>query len=155
MTTIAWDGKILATDGLMCADGMIMRTDTNKILVGDSQICSGLGGKILALASSGYPDTNECLYKWLILFYGIDSAWQGGKSFSAIVIKESKDAVLVTKEDDDPHISITPLTGVYAIGHGRDFAMGALLAGASADVAISVTSQLDPYTGGTPTSFKP
>lgn len=39
-------------------------------------------------------------------------------------------------------------TGVYGIGSGSDFAMGALLAGADILEALKIAARLDSYTGG-------
>lgn len=39
-------------------------------------------------------------------------------------------------------------TGIYTLGSGGDFALGALNAGATVKEALKVAKRLDPYTGG-------
>ena len=50
--------------------------------------------------------------------------------------------------DLDGHCWVRNRSGLYAVGSGSNFAMGALWAGASVQEALEIAAANDPYTGG-------
>jgi ATP-dependent protease HslVU (ClpYQ) peptidase subunit len=133
MTTIAWDGRRLAADRLVNADGLKIRY-AKKI----SHIARGQ--QMLIVACAGLVADSLKFEKWLR---------EGGEhptlddNFEAIVIDAQNNAVtycndLVALERDAP----------YALGSGTKVALGALHAGADAKRAVEIGCELDLYTGG-------
>lgn len=126
MTTIAFDGTVLAAD----TQASLFKDPIRKIYLLDSGAVFGASGNV------------EDLYAAL--------AWLregGGKpklqnNFHGILIRHRK-AVLL-----EEGLIEMPFSGPFvAIGSGREFAMGALYCGASASAAIHCAHSYDPSTG--------
>lgn len=136
MTTIAYDGQCLAADTQCHADGMRL----------------GLVQKIWRLADGrlfgacGDNSACEATYAWL---------HAGGHPADKPTLKTEQgfNGLLIALDGQvtflDPEL--VPLTIVapwYALGSGREFAMGALAAGKSAPEAVRIALQFDIYSGG-------
>lgn len=136
MTVIAWDGVTLAADRLATSSGLKMTV--NKLYrVGD--MLAGMSGDLASC---------QMLFTWL----------QNGaepETFPAVQKDPEQYAVgLLVKPDGallqygaHPHPTIFP-PQKFAIGSGREFAMGAMAMGADAAKAVDVASQLCAYCGG-------
>jgi ATP-dependent protease HslVU (ClpYQ) peptidase subunit len=65
-------------------------------------------------------------------------------NFAVIVVdRESEGTVLI-----HPNLLADTLSEPWAVGSGSDFAMGAMVSGASAEEAVAAAIELDPGTGG-------
>jgi len=131
MTTIAWDGKILAADRL----GQI----------GDWKFDDGpkihrlSGGRHFAAA--GQCAIGERVRQWADT--GRDKpVLKEGDAFSGILVTSDGDAYLL--EYALLPMRIQPL---FAIGRGAQFALGAMAAGADAVQAIEIANRLCVHSG--------
>lgn len=145
MTTIAWDGRIIAADSLTSEDSGIMHGNLDKLHVGRDFIV-GLAG------------TRADSVRWLRTLSASTSA-------DEIIARGYPEY----STDNDPHILLVKIGGhaythtqgvfvefqgtcnghmCWAIGSGREVAIGAMLAGASAEQAVKFAAEVDPYTGG-------
>jgi ATP-dependent protease HslVU (ClpYQ) peptidase subunit len=131
MTTIAFDGKTLATDSQMTA-GNTAFSSTVKIF-------KIKGGRYLAFA--GRSDMQRELIAWL----------EGGErpeigedvEIDAIVVDAKGNAVQFGAS-----LRIMPVVVPWAGGSGAAFALTALTLGQDAVAAVEVACKLDIYSGG-------
>ena len=137
MTVIAFDGVTLAADKMADCNGTI-RTVT--------KIWRGVGSELLA----GAGDASSCIAirDWYLA--GADPAlfpqnlqpadlWvvkRLGKMSDFRIMKYEGNQFAVTYEDR-----------MFACGCGRDYALGAMAMGATAEQAVEVASRLDTYCG--------
>lgn len=130
MTTIAFDGRTIAADRL-CGEVIsvckLFRIQTGEILAG-----AGDYSKIIEVAA------------WL----------QGEADKPELPDQEDTDFLLVDATGHAswltwPWLRRVRVTEPFcAIGSGRDFALGAMAAGASAKKAVEIAARFDPSTGG-------
>lgn len=126
MTTIAWDGKMLAADSQMTGS-YIDRGAVKKIHKKNGALIAGAGAYAeILLFVNAWPDKPEGL----------------SDQFEALVIQDNTAAWWDNKHQPVPQG--TPA----AIGSGNQFAMGAMLNGATAKQAVQIAIELDPDTGG-------
>lgn len=130
MTTIAWDGKILAADSQM-SSSFIDPLRISKIRRVDDLIFGLAGGAGMMDAFTDFLKGNEDRSRFDRVL----------KNFSAIVIGRGK--VLFYCDDLEPIECGTP----QAIGSGEQFAMGAMFAGATAEQAVLIAIKLDTGSG--------
>lgn len=138
MTTIATDGVTIAADGLRCSGDEPLSYAERKLVV-DSGVIYAFMGDFAAMPAAiawhkAGADPREAPRHW----DGPDGGW------TLIVIERGPKCTLYRSRlpYPDPH----PFP--QAFGSGCNFAMGALLAGASPRNAIEVASRLNVYTGG-------
>jgi ATP-dependent HslUV protease subunit HslV len=86
----------------------------------------------------------EAFLKW---YSGDKDIQPDMQSFKAIEM-DAKGNVNIYEGDDKGNISAIPQGKIGAVGSGQNFAMGAMLAGASAEEAVKIAIKLDPYSGG-------
>lgn len=134
MTTIAYDGKTLAADSLACCSFKVQQP-FNKI--------HDTGSHLVALAGN-YSVSLE----WVEWF---KSGFEGEKDFKdglqgAFVVDKST-GFLTVYPQEGKYPSEQPSNYPNAIGSGEQFAMGAMLAGATAIEAIKIAQRLDKGTG--------
>jgi hypothetical protein len=132
MTTIAWDGKVLAGDRLRTHDDKKMpATKVFKLGKGDEQVLVGCAG-----------DSWDCVAFVQGWIAHSASPLKNSRSFTAILVRRSG-AVLI-----DDRLLEHPLSlPFYAIGGGADLAIGAMAAGKGAKAAIEIAARFDPKTG--------
>jgi len=132
MTTIAWDGKILASDKQI--------NDEGRPIVGTKIWRIEVKGEIYLLGFCG----------------GYGSALKFVEHFKKkgwMKYPEVKDAtILVLSKDNgstlESDATITPMNECpWAIGSGGDYALGAMKAGATAEEAVAIAMELDINTG--------
>lgn len=144
MTTIAWDGKYLAADQGAWKQGHIdavptkiyrINIDGRVALFGHMGVAS-FGRRLLAHLSADMP-----LPDWRD--YGMES----GACTCGILIFQNG----VIQEVDALGNRIAMLghgtRGVIAAGGGREMALGALMAGASAERAVEIAIEFSDYGG--------
>lgn len=135
MTTIASDGKTVAADGQCTAGNEILSTDRVKL-----EVCQDC-----VLAFSGTAALQPVAFKWFK--EGADPAKVDGflkdKDWTLAVFRQD---VAEYYRNDCPH----PLEVPYptACGSGEDYAIGALMAGASPKEAIEIACVKDTMTSG-------
>lgn len=127
MTVIATDGKTIAADSLRILGGQY------RLIMGESKIVvhDGANGKFI-LATSGLSGVNEHVARWINDGAAPEKVPPG--DWDAIVIRG--DGVVSGVANECPYL--IPLRIPFAIGAGSDFAIGAMLAGASPAHAIEV-----------------
>jgi hypothetical protein len=136
MTTIAWDGKLVAVDSQRTRNGDV----------------------IVSLTEKKFRIKNNVVYVFMdtpALFKPMVS-WVENGANSAIVPKDApgSDSTLFVFEHFRciKYATDMPYPDEYiapdAWGRGYEFALGALLAGANATRAIEIASLKDVYTGG-------
>lgn len=137
MSVIAFKHGVLAAD--------------SRAYGGNWQASPGQKTKIHLLAdgsrvgiTSAAIGTPERFLAWLRA--GADPAkWTGDKpECRALMVKPSGEVFLAS---DSVHFSGPITSDCYAIGSGCDFAMGAMLAGASSEEAVRIACRLDPHCG--------
>ena len=130
MTTVAWDGKTLATDSQMTS-GNLKGKSAKIIRLGNGGLfaCAGdfLKARAAAAAIDGAgspPDSDEVVYGLYIDCKGRPWSCEG-KPFGLI-----------------------PLKAPCGVGSGRDFALGAMASGKSAPEAVKIAARFDCFTSG-------
>lgn len=134
MTVIAWDGKTLAADKMSCSVGYGY-TVTKVHRLAD--------GSIAALAGDG--DGAMALLHWLNSERDPDKypPAQKDNDTSGLVVQRSGVVWSYGKTPYPQRIECS----LYAMGHGRDFALAAMHCGRSAREAVELTCKLDVYCG--------
>ncbi len=129
MTTIAYDGEMIAADSQASGDHIRM---VKKIYHWEGSF----------FGCCGYHQQALAFKEWISS--GKDKPTRGDMDeFHSLFINTKGkclryDSMLIPYEADPP----------FAIGSGCDFAMGAMLAGKTAEEAVEIAKKLDPYTGG-------
>ena len=135
MTVIAWDGKTLAADKMACSVGYgYTVTKVHRLRDGSIVAFSGDGDHAMALL-----------------------AWLNAARDPAAYPEAQKDneaSALVVRHDDGSVWSYgkTPYPqriecALYAMGHGRDFALAGMHCGLSAREAVELACRLDVFCG--------
>ncbi|UVD32745.1 hypothetical protein [Pseudomonas phage PH826] len=139
MTTIAYKDGIIATDGRITQGGVITDEDAEKRLEVDG-IVFWLSGavcdwKVLAEAYVNGDGMEDQELKVSGLVLDTDGlhfiSWDGGIYSEKVNLERPR-----------------------AAGSGTQFALGAMMAGASAEEAVEAAKALDIYSGGTVRSYK-
>lgn len=148
MTTIAFDGKQLAADTRCCNGDVIAPIGVMKLWYirhcGRNAVVAGSGTptSIMVLARLFLQNLPAVRQHHAVLTAPTFPADQGG---SAIMIDVETRRVFHMGQDG----SCMEITGSqFACGSGREFALGAMFAGASATDAVKIAKHLDPWTGG-------
>lgn len=136
MTVIAWDGTTLAADRLTI--NTYVRGTTNKIFrLGQNEL----------VGLSGDYDCAEALLHWLLDGREIDK-WPASQSSAgwarAMVVPADRSVYFYERT---PHSLVIAMPH-YAIGIGRECAIGAMAAGADARTAVEIASRLIDGCGG-------
>lgn len=143
MTTIAFDGKTLASDGQV-SGGYISSYKYKKIFSKNGWLI-GAAGRLSECAMF-----IEWFEKWL---HAQEGREQGIKvdpvepfdreEFTALVISPERECMVFESGRD-----MFEVEAPFAIGSGSPFAIAAMKAGADAKKAVEVAIELDPYSGG-------
>ena len=134
MTTIAWDGKTLATDSLNTADGIIISSTAQKIFLDI--------GDYVAVAISGDTAAMIKFVEWLKEKQGKHPKADG----AAFCVDRTGELSRVFPSDEELQTEIDP--GFIAGGTGWEIALGALDAGKTAVEAVKIAIGRDVYSGG-------
>lgn len=134
MTVIAWDGKTLAADKMACSQGYgYTVTKVHRLRDGSLVALSGDGDHAMALLAWLNAAQNPAAYP----------GEQKDNDTSAFVVRPDGAAVSYGKTPY-PQVIEDPL---YAMGHGRDFALAAMHCGKTAREAVELTCRLDVFCG--------
>lgn len=131
----------IATDGLTIAADSLETMGTEKLLRSAKKIIE-IGGVIYASSGIG---TTESLAKW---------HQDGADPRDPPRYRDEHWALLVINHDGTMHLFTAlmpyahPIVPPFALGTGGDYAMGAMLAGASAERAVEIACEIDTACGG-------
>lgn len=145
MTTIAWDGEFMAADSMVTVNGRMNQLNVHKLkrgldfIMGASGNVSHIEGWWRSASTMRLPD---------VIAYGYPD-YEDGKNEPCIMIA-APDGRLFTHSAGMFLEFQGTISGrrVWAIGSGDEIAIGALLAGATAEAAVHLASDVDPFTGG-------
>ena len=137
MTTIAWDGETIAADGMGIWGGTCYRTQKLRLV-------QRAPGDFWVFGLSGDAPHCQALFEY----------WEGLRSEAPIPTPETGINALCVELASgkcwfasDQRLVWTPVSGNFAIGSGAEYALGALMVGTSALMAVQVAGQLDVNTG--------
>lgn len=133
MTTIAYRHGILAADTRMIHGSAIIAENIIKIVRrDDGAMCGGAGDCAWV----------QAFHRWFL----------DGEHDDPPVVEENSKGVIVKKrkpiEYFEPCGTVEFRAPYFAFGSGKEFALGAFWAGASAADAVRAAMQFDPGTGG-------
>lgn len=135
MTVIAVDGETVAADSLMLYGTERAAQPAEKLIRKE--------GRIFATAGSGIP---HVLIDWYISGARPHHAPQiGGDANWQFLVIET-DGRMLYFTSNVPYAQ--PAKAPFTMGIGADYAMGAMLAGASAKRAVEIACELDTFCGG-------
>jgi ATP-dependent protease HslVU (ClpYQ) peptidase subunit len=138
MTTIACDGQLMAGDGLVTREGMIVGQGVAKVWrARDGAILGGAG-------TYGF---DKALTAWWEA--GAEGAFPHGKEINALILKPDGSCLFVG-DCGYPTEQELPT----AIGSGCEYALGAMDAGATAEQAVAIAAKRNPTTGGKITAIR-
>ncbi|HEA3532551.1 TPA: hypothetical protein RVT75_001244 [Escherichia coli] len=153
MTTIAWDGKTLASD-TQASSGDVVRSYTEqKIYTPPESGWEVCGSKVVALGCSGDCGAEMELQELLKNNLTYASEFLPTFSFTALAIIGAGRAYIISKEKGETRASISLQVEPYAIGSGGLIARTAMHCGKNAREAAQVAIDLDCYSGGSVDSF--
>ena len=141
MTTIAWDGKTLATDGRATNNDVVENDSTKKLF----KIKGGIHGYVSCAICGNYVDALKII-KW-IKSGMTDDFPEIDKETSAAVICIKKNNTLDIYRSANKGFPL-PHKGIYTDGSGWEIAMGAMDAGATAIEAVKIACRRDVHSGG-------
>jgi len=133
MTTVAWDGKLLAGDRLCCFGGTPVVT--TKVFA--------LNGVLIGTA--GLKVDGILFREWVEKGRPADKKPVVGDNFTGLLVEASGELIYY----DGPKLVPVPMPAGqrWSLGSGCDFALGAMAAGASAIQAVEIACVLDVNTG--------
>ncbi|WP_208950141.1 hypothetical protein [Rahnella sp. ChDrAdgB13] len=154
MTTIAWDGYVLAADTQATAGGIICSLKERKIFCPSISEKWHIGGdNVVALGCSGECGAEYELIGHLDTGLSYSSEFVPTVEFSALAIVARGKAYLIIKNAGDKTASISLLRDPYALGSGSTIAQTAMHCGESAFDAVRIAIEMDVYSGGKIDSF--
>lgn len=152
MTTIAWDGKSLAADSQVNFRGGIELAPVEKIWLMSQSVCTLECQQVVAAGGSGDLDGVMCFRRWLNTADAV--LWKNFPKTCEKAIEEGNlDIFAVLEGGHLLHFGpsgfpTTMASEIQAFGSGSAYAMGAMLAGATAREAVTIACRLDPDSGG-------
>ncbi|CNI75380.1 hypothetical protein [Yersinia pekkanenii] len=149
MTTIAWDGRTLATDGQSTLNGLVCSLTEQKIYTpAEHEKWKVNGDEVLAIAISGDCGAEYELRDKLAKGVTYETEFSSDSRFSAIAIRGPFQAYGISSQENSTQISFYPLTEHCAVGTGATVASTAMKLGKTAIEAIDVAIEMDVYSGG-------
>lgn len=153
MTTIAWDGKTLASDTQASSGDVVCSYTEQKIYTPPESGWEVCGSKVVALGCSGDCGAEMELQELLKNNLTYASEFLPTFSFTALAIIGAGRAYIISKEKGETLASISRQVEPYAIGSGWLIARTAMHCGKNAREAVQVAIDLDCYSGGSVDSF--
>lgn len=153
MTTVAWDGKTLASDTQASSGDVVCSVYEQKIYPAPDSGWEIYGDRIVAIGCSGDCGAEMELQDLLKHNLTYNSEFLPTFSFHAIAIVGNGRAYIVAKDKGDTRASISLQVTPYAIGSGGLIARTAMHCGKDARGAVQVAIDLDCYSGGRIDSF--
>jgi len=150
MTTIAWDGKTLASDSQSTSGDAICSLKENKIFQpADGEVWSIDGERVFAIGCGGDCGAEIELQKLMLSGLSYESQFLPTFSFSAIAVIGKDRAFIISKEKGEDRASISLQLDPYAVGSGGMIARTVMHCGQNAKEAVKVAIEMDVYSGGT------
>ena len=155
MTTIAFDGKTLASDSQLTLGDLRLDSHTQKIFQpnageswyvnGERAVAFGVSGKLSAVQA-----VRKELASGVYGYRGLttDSRFPKGDSFKYLVITEAGEVYAGGQYSDEETPWLARVSAPVAVGSGSEYAMGAMATGTSAEYAVEIASRFDINTGG-------
>lgn len=148
MTTIAYDGKRIATDSQACWGEVRSPVEVSKIWFLKNE------SRRVVVAGAGNPTTLMELARLFIRYlpeirghHALIQPPSFPRDFGGSIIALDVETGRVFHMGDDA--TCVEVTGkLAACGSGREFALGAMYSGAGAAGAVSAAVKFDPYSGG-------
>lgn len=134
MTTIAWDGEVLAVDSLGVMNDIIVDQKTRKLFLNI--------GDYKAVAICGHYDEMLSFVYWLKELNSKEAPKAEG---TAVCIDQENNCYVYHCQKVARRI---PATAPYANGSGFELALGAMDAGVSARNAVEIACKRDIFSGG-------
>lgn len=135
MSTVAWDGQMLACDSQTTCNDIIVSLDAKKSFTdGKGTIVAGVG-------------THSLIAEWAEWFLKTPMLAEPDLEDSVVFVVKNGVARYY-----DKHGSL-PITGPQAIGSGMVVALAAMKAGKNARDAVAIACELDVYSGGEIVSY--
>jgi len=153
MTTVAWDGKTLASDTQASSGDVVCSTSEQKIYTPPESGWEVCGDKVLAFGCSGDCGAEMELQDLLAHNLTYASEFLPTFSFTALVVVGAGRTYIIAKEKGETRASISLQVEPYAIGSGGLIARTAMHCGKDAREAVQVAIDLDCYSGGRIDSF--
>jgi ATP-dependent protease HslVU (ClpYQ) peptidase subunit len=145
MTTIAFDGQYVAADKGIWANGHIDKITKLRVVT--------IEGEKMIAACMGDAHFSRALLSWMEDNTKPKPDWRSGEkdmygtttcihlfTKHGVILDVSAEGGVLTLEGHGPR-------GVFAAGGGREMALGALLAGASAQRAVEIAIEFSDYGG--------
>lgn len=135
MTTLAFDGKILAADTRVTTSSGMVFGNTEKIIsLDDGRLLAGCGSISVLHAVASWLNGGE------------KPKLEDGESFEGILINAGGSGHIAQEITNE--MRLYPACIPWASGTGEQFAMTAMRCGKNAAEAVEVAMQLDIYSGG-------
>lgn len=140
MTTIAYKDGVLAADAIMCSGGVLIGNAEKITRRDDGALAGGAGdASYVSAFLTWFKDGEQG---------PPPEAREGEHSFDRAIIIRPTGAIEKTIEVYEPRGRFPVRAVYYAMGSGKESALGAMYAGASAEMAIHAAIAHDPHTGG-------
>lgn len=153
MTTVAWDGKTLASDTQASTGDVVCSLSEQKIYTAPSSGWEVYGDKIVAVGCSGDCGAEMELQELMTNGLTYATEFLPTFGFSAIAIIGPGRAYVISKKEGDTRANISLQVEPYAIGSGGLIARAAMRCGKDAREAVQVAIEMDCYSGGNVDSF--
>lgn len=149
MTTIAWDGVVLASDTQSTTGDILCSLKEKKIFQPkENEMWNINGEKIQAFGAAGDCGCETAIIEHLVTGMNYKSDFPEVMSFSAIAIVGKNISYLIFKEKDKKTASISLHRDFFSVGSGSVIARTAMSLGRNAIEAVKVAIDMDVYSGG-------
>ena len=148
MTTIAWDGKTLASDSQSQVGSMITSMGSRKIHHPDNVKWQINGCDIKAIGIAGDTSCIDEVVAKLQSGITYQTEFTSIVDFCLIGVTASGSAYGLSKDKGDVLPSIFEVGDMFSIGSGDAYAMAAMKSGKTAVEAVEIAVSLDVYSGG-------
>ncbi|HBS5629915.1 TPA: hypothetical protein MAK11_002681 [Klebsiella pneumoniae] len=148
MTTVAWDGKTLASDTQASTGDVVCSSTEQKIYTAPDSGWGVYGERVLAIGCSGDCGAEMELQDLLANGLSYASEFLPTFSFSALAIINAGRAYVISKDKGETRANISLQIEPYAIGSGGVIARTAMRCGKDAREAVAVAIEMDCYSGG-------
>lgn len=154
MTTIAWDGTVLAADSQSTSGDVICSLKEQKIFQPKDGVQWVVEGEsVVALGCSGDCGAEVELQELLHGGLKYSTPFTSSVSFTALAIISQDRAFIISKDKGEDRASISLQLDPYAIGSGGLIARTAMHCGWGAIDAVKTAIEMDVYSGGQINSF--
>jgi hypothetical protein len=143
MSVVVWDGHTIAADCMAVSSGM--KRECKKL-----HLLQDTTNTKIAAAFTGTFEHGAVLLQWYLEERSADTypAFQKTDNWTRMIIVQKDGTDITVRTYEQTHIpTVFPGATKMAWGAGRDFAMGAMMAGATAIKAVGITNGLSDSCG--------